>query len=81
MTKIKVYTKERGLRTLKPEITFEQYREKYPAAIVVKKVPCEKTLAKWFHDGGCKTIDGCWVEPDGSCEHGFPSWLKVLHYI
>jgi hypothetical protein len=32
-------------------------------------------------DGGCEAIDGCWVEPDGSCEHGQPSWLLVLGLI
>jgi hypothetical protein len=32
-------------------------------------------------DGGCEAVDGCWVEPDGSCEHGQPSWLVVLGLI
>jgi hypothetical protein len=36
-------------------------------------------------DGGCEAIDGCFdacfVEPDGSCEHGQPSWLLVLGLI
>jgi hypothetical protein len=26
-------------------------------------------------DGGCEATDGCFVEPDGSCEHQQPSLL------
>ena len=26
-------------------------------------------------DGGCPALDGCWVEWDGHCPHGFPSWM------
>jgi len=34
-------------------------------------------------DGGCEAAcpHGCWVEPDGWCEHGRPSWLLVLGFI
>ena len=32
-------------------------------------------------DGGCEAIDGCFVEPDGTCEHGQPSWLLALALI
>jgi hypothetical protein len=32
-------------------------------------------------DGGCEAIDGCLVEPDGTCEHGQPSWLLALGLI
>jgi hypothetical protein len=32
-------------------------------------------------DGGCEAIDGCLVEPDGSCDHGHPSWLLALGLI
>ena len=28
-------------------------------------------------DGGCEATDGCFVEPDGTCDHGQPSWLLV----
>lgn len=80
MNKIKVWSKERGVRTLKEGITLAQYQEKHPDAISVK-VPCVSTLEKWSSDCGCKAIDGCWVEPDGTCQHGFPSWLLALNYI
>jgi hypothetical protein len=29
-------------------------------------------------DGGCEATDGCFVEPDGTCDHEQPSWLLVL---
>jgi hypothetical protein len=32
-------------------------------------------------DGGCEATDGCFVESDGTCEHGQPSWLLVLGLI
>jgi hypothetical protein len=32
-------------------------------------------------DGGCAATDGCSVEPDGTCDHGQPSWLLVLGLI
>lgn len=51
--------------------------------------PCEpgddqpglETLMGWEWEGGCEAIDGCWVEPDGVCEHGCPSWLLELGLI
>lgn len=41
----------------------------------------EELIAWEFEDGGCEATDGCWVEPDGMCEHGHPSWLLVLGLI
>jgi hypothetical protein len=32
-------------------------------------------------DGGCEATDGCFVEPDGTCDHGQPSWLLALGLI
>jgi len=81
MEKIRVYSKERGIRVLKEGITLTQYQEKHPDAIMVNKPPCIKTLEKWSSDCGCKAIDGCWVEPDGHCGHGHPSWLLALNFI
>ena len=78
--KITIYTKERGVRTLKNGITLNQYKEKYPNAIAVNK-PSIKELEEWDRDGGCEAIDGCWVEPDGQCEHGFDSWLLAMGLI
>jgi len=41
----------------------------------------EATLMEWDNDGVCEATDGCIVEPDGTCEHGCPSWLIRLGFI
>jgi len=38
-------------------------------------------LEEWMDDSGCEATDGCWTEPDGTCQHGHPSWLLVLGMI
>lgn len=43
--------------------------------------PDQTTLMEWDDEGGCEALDGCWVEPDGRCEHGFVSWLRWKGYI
>ena len=37
--------------------------------------PSMEELMEWSEDDGCEATDGCWVEPDGVCGHGHPSWL------
>ncbi len=40
------------------------------------------TLEQWMiEDGGCEATDSCWVEPDGVCPHGHPSWFLRLGLI
>lgn len=43
--------------------------------------PDIEELQEWNAEGGCMTTDGCWVEPDGHCEHGHSSWLLALRMI
>jgi hypothetical protein len=40
-------------------------------------------LEEWFSEGGCEAAcpHCCWVEPDGHCEHGHPSWLLAMGMI
>jgi len=45
------------------------------------ETPSTGQLFEWMADGGCEATDGCWVEPDGECEHGCQSWLLVLGLI
>lgn len=45
------------------------------------KEPSVAELEKWGWKGLCKATDGCWVEPDGMCQHGCYSWLIVLGLI
>ena len=80
MKKITVYCADRGIRRLKEGITLESYQVRHPDAIKVHK-PCDKKLMEWANDGGCEAVDGCWTEPDGTCEHGLPSWLLALNMI
>jgi hypothetical protein len=46
-----------------------------------RKVPSVEQLIEWEAEGGCEATDGCWVEPDGTCEHGCQSWLIILGVI
>ena len=66
------------IRLLKDGVGMKDYFGRHPDAIKVHKPPCESTLERWHNDGGCKALDGCWVEPDGTCSHGLPSWLMAL---
>jgi len=43
--------------------------------------PTIEDLEDWMNQGGCEATDGCWVEPDGVCEHGCKSWLLVMGLI
>jgi hypothetical protein len=40
--------------------------------------PDWETLEDWIMDGDCEATDGCFIEPDGVCPHGHPSWLLKL---
>jgi len=43
--------------------------------------PSIEQLEEWAEEGGCEATDGCWVEMDGHCEHGNPSWFIELYLI
>ncbi len=43
--------------------------------------PSIEQLIEWEAEGGCEATDGCWVEPDGVCPPGCPSWLLVLGLV
>ena len=43
--------------------------------------PATEELEEWMDEGGCEATDGCWVEPDGTCEHGCQSWMLELGLI
>jgi len=47
----------------------------------VVNYPSMKSLQKWSMDSICPTPDGCRVEPDGTCQHGYPSWLLLIGII
>jgi hypothetical protein len=43
--------------------------------------PSDGQLSFWALDGVAEATDGCRVEPDGVCPHGYPSWLIHLGLI
>ena len=43
--------------------------------------PDLEEVQEWEDEGGCEATDGCWVEPDGTCEHGHPSWMLRMGLI
>jgi len=44
--------------------------------------PDLETIEEWmWEDYGCEASDGCWVEVDGRCPHGHPSWLLRLGLV
>ena len=47
----------------------------------LEQQPTVEQLIEWENEGGCEATDGCWVEPDGTCEHGCKSWLIVMGLI
>ena len=75
----KLYTAKEGLSLA--DLKAGGYFERHPGAIVCKPRPSLTTLNKWSYDGIARAVDGCRVEPDGTCEHGAPSWLLALGYI
>lgn len=56
-----------------------QPSEQYLDPIVEQ--PSLEELEDFCDQGGCDATDGCWVEPDGLCEHGHVSWLLYLNLI
>lgn len=47
----------------------------------VVDTPTTEQLLEWLTDVTCPATDGCRVEHDGTCPHGYPSWLKYLGLI
>jgi hypothetical protein len=43
--------------------------------------PSMEQLEEWGFDGVVEATDGCRVEPDGVCDHGYPSWFIQLGVI
>ncbi len=43
--------------------------------------PSFDDLMYWVLDGIAEATDGCTVEPDGYCQHGYPSWLLQMGLI
>ena len=51
----------------------------YPEPITDE--PTIEDLEFMVFDSTVEATDGCTVEPDGFCPHGYPSWLVHLGYV
>ena len=79
---MKQYVMRAGIvRALKDGVDLKDYLAKNPTAYQVGKPPTIATLTKWSNDGVAKAVDGCRVEPDGTCQHGKPSWILAMGLI
>lgn len=70
-------------KNMKAHCTLEFLTNKYPD-MTIKKIGCPPSMAtmeRWVSDGVAKATDGCRVEPDGNCQHGHESWIRVLGWI
>jgi hypothetical protein len=47
----------------------------------MRRPSLEELQRQLEEDGGCEATEGCFVEPDGTCEHHQPSWLLALGLI
>ena len=43
--------------------------------------PDIEQLEEWMDEGVCSATDGCCVEIDGTCPHGYPSWFIEMGMI
>ncbi len=43
--------------------------------------PTMDEVIAWESEGYCEATDGCSIEPDGTCEHGHPSWMLYFGLI
>jgi hypothetical protein len=82
---VDVFWAEKGMDaeelTKRSESQEEDETESNPCDPTDYEQPNLETLMEWEAEGGCEAIDGCWVEPDGTCMHGCQSWLLVLGLI
>lgn len=63
-----------------PVVAQQEYKQsRWPTPTTER--PDLETLEEWHSDCGCEATDGCWVESDGVCEHGHPSWLLQFGMI
>ena len=83
------HTSTYRIRAASPELEAEAPnaalpRDRTEAAVELRLEPPDvETLIQWEAEGGCEAAcpHGCWVEPDGVCSHGNPSWLLRLGLI
>ena len=70
-------TRNPGSRTDAPPTAKPQRKE----VKRMRRPSLEELQRQVEEDGGCEATDGCFVEPDGHCEHQQPSWLLAVGLI
>jgi hypothetical protein len=61
-------------------LAVERPKSKWPTPVT--DAPDMDAIFDWLLlDGDCEATDGCIIEPDGVCQHGYPSWLIQLGMI
>jgi len=43
--------------------------------------PGYRTVERWVREGKAEATDGCIVEPDGVCSHGYPAWPRLYGFV
>jgi len=64
-----------------PKEKRDHLAEKHNGFWELHDVPSFDDMVEQMMDGVCETPDGCWVEPDGHCPHGYPAWPLILGLI
>ena len=75
-----VTLKVEALETLR-QVAPKVYQTAKGNMYTTAKMPSISRLERYSYDGVCPTPCGCRVEPDGTCEHGVPSWMLVGGFI
>ena len=79
---MRTYVIRDGLvRKLKDGVNLSEYLVKHPGSYKVHCPPSMNELEEMVSEGIAEAVDGCSVEPDGTCEHGKPSWIMAMGYI
>ncbi|KKQ56281.1 MAG: hypothetical protein US74_C0016G0005 [Parcubacteria group bacterium GW2011_GWA2_38_13] len=47
----------------------------------ITDMPTSEQITEWLESDMCPATDGCIVEHDGICSHGYVSWLKYLGLV
>jgi len=50
-------------------------------AVLELELPSRQEISSWISEAAVPALDGCLVEPDGECPHGWPSWLLALGLV
>jgi|GEM_PF-3356761 len=76
-----------GLPPITKEPTTEQAQEFNMSYVAsgwpepTSDTPTNGMIVDWLMDSVCEATDGCTVESDSVCSHGYPSWLKYLGLV